>query len=298
VAPGSRPPATQAICPGEAADVDASGIALRDCAGATLTTWYEGAAAIGSGPVLRVLPAVTTTYSVLAQCETDPACWVLEHARVVVEQPPSPGTASARDLAGCGVGIEVSWSPATFHGVTGLGVTNVHRSTGSCADALALPPIATGLTGTRWVDVDTVPGETYAYAVEAEDGTVGSPCASLRGAHHGGAAARACAGPPVIDIADDAFPEGVGATLRASHEDHVVWLRWDAARSLVGDEHFHLLKTWEHPTRAFVHVNGEASGVRAHVEEDRTSWLQIFDLRVANACEELSLPDFPPSREW
>ena len=71
-------------------------------------------------------------------------------------------------------------------------------------------------------------------------------------------------------------------------------MSWPGARALLPGEHFHLLKTRDVPTGAWFLANPEADLRRSHAETDVTSWLQFFDLRVANECEAISEDEFPP----
>jgi hypothetical protein len=110
----------------------------------------------------------------------------------------------------------------------------------------------------------------------------------------GGPVSRACTPGAVTDVGVEPYPDGVYATLRARHAGDEVTMEWTAARALTGGEHFHLLKTRLDPTAPFVRANPEADVARSHVETDASAWLQFFDLRVANACEDESLDEFPP----
>jgi hypothetical protein len=130
--------------------------------------------------------------------------------------------------------------------------------------------------------------------VEAEDERSPSSCLP-NGPSNGGTISRFCL-PPVTDVADDAFPEGVFTTLFASHVGQSVTLEWAGARPLVGDEHFHLLKAVDSPTASFASVTPEGDLSRSYTETDSSSPLQFFDLRVANACEALSRDEYPPGR--
>jgi hypothetical protein len=197
------------------------------------------------------------------------------------------GGASARDLLDCGPGVEVSWEPASFTGWSGAGAYSVHRSAVSCADAVLSPPLVSGLTDTTWIDATTEPGGSYFYVVEALDGD--APACVDREA----SVARACVDPPVTDVAVEDRPEPVFAVLRASHEGQRVTLSWSAARALLADEHFHLLKAAGEPTAGFSTANGEGDVSRSFTETDASSRRQYFDLRVANPCEILSPDEYP-----
>ena len=138
-------------------------------------------------------------------------------------------------------------------------------------------------------------GATYHYVVEAEDGTNGTGCEPL-GANNGGRADRECA-PAVTESTDEEFPDGVYTTLFVSHVGDEVEVEWLAARPLLGGETYRLLKALDRPTAVFSVVNGFADMSRRHVETDPSSPRQFFDLRVANACAELSVDEYPPTHE-
>jgi hypothetical protein len=288
------PPADVAVCEGDGAVLDGSGVSLVNCAGAVAHAWWQGGTLVGTGPVVVVSPAGTTDYELIVSCPTDPACEHHELVTVEVHAPPVFGPVQAADLAECNAGIQLSWSPATFRDPSGTGSYNVYRSLLDCSDALGRLPVATGLSGTSWVDPDTEHGLTYHYVVEAEDALSPSACGP-GGAQHGGGATRSCAG-PVTEVAVPWVPEGVGAALRATHQGQEITLEWSRARALLPDEHVHLLKSVDGPTGLFVRASAEGERGRSHVERDESARLQLFDLRVANPCEVESEDEFPPSR--
>jgi hypothetical protein len=289
----TAPPADRTICAGDATVLDGSGITLPGCAGTVGYEWRVAGRTIGTGPILPAAPLATTTYTLVVTCSSDTDCTTSDAVTVTVEQPPALDPPTAVDVAACGPGVELTWAPATFP--SGSGVYNVHRSTLGCADALLRPALVTGLAGTRWIDATTTAGETYTYAVEAEDSRVAAAC-QPRGPHHAGTVARACSA-PVTDVGEATFPEGVGAVLRLAHDRvdrDAVTIDWTRARSLLPGEHFHLLKTADSPTAAWANALPEGYAALTRSERDAGSRLQFFDLRVANACEVLSLDEFPP----
>jgi hypothetical protein len=239
-----------------------------------------------------VTPSGSATYTIHLECSADAACFYDASVNVTVETPPVLGEVFARDLFPCNLGLEVTWAPATFNDVSGSGAYNVYRSETSCADALAQPPVATALETPRWVATDTLDGHSYFFVVEAEDASARGPCMP-RGPNNGGAVARSCAA-PVTETADGSFPTGVYAVLRARHSGNDVTLLWPTARALLPGEHFHLLEARDTPQRPFELVNGEGFPGTSWTENDITSRLMFFDLRVANACEQLSLDEYPP----
>jgi len=220
----------------------------------------------------------------------DGACFVEDRVTVIVDMAPLIESVTVTDPSDCNLGLEVRWTPAWFPNPAGAAY-NVYRSETSCADALSRAPLAAGLIGTSWVDTTTRAGVSYRYVVEAEDGLAGSACVPA-GPHHGGSVARACS-EPALEAGSFAFPEGVYATLFASHVGQQVTLHWQTARDLLPAEHFHLLKAVNEPTNSFARVNPEAAGTRSFTEIDELSDLQFFDLRVANGCEDESLDEFP-----
>lgn len=285
----TRPLQDAAICRGESALLDGSGITLAGCPD-QVRAWRQGTTTLGADPTLLVAPAMTTTYEMELTCPSDPACTALHRATVTVDQPPLLGAVTATDPSACSRGIDLAWAAADFGG--GAGTYAVYRSTVDCADAVARPPVMTGLVRPGWFDASPPVGASALhYVVEAEGSGLAGACPA--GASHGGPSARACAA-PLRDEGTEAFPDGVYATLRARHVGDEVTLTWQGARALVGAEHFHLLKASDDPRSAFFHVNGEGDLSRQHVETDVTSRLQFFDLRVANGCEDLSLDEFPP----
>jgi hypothetical protein len=288
----SGPPSDQRTCLGEGVILDASGLGLARCEGDLIFNWSDDYGPVGSDPVLEAVPETTTDYRVLAECSSAAACLVEDVVTVVVDEPPLLEAVSVRNPSDCALGLELSWLGAWFPSPTGA-VFNLYRSEVSCADALARAPVASGLTGTAWLDANTQPGPSYRYVVEAEDGLAGSACLPA-GPHHAGSVARVCS-EPAVDAGAFAFPDGAGATLFALHEGHAVAFHWATARALLPAEYFHLLKASDQPANAFARVNPEADGTRVHVETDTDSALQFFDLRVANGCEDESLDEFPPT---
>jgi hypothetical protein len=69
---------------------------------------------------------------------------------------------------------------------------------------------------------------------------------------------------------------------------------WDGARVLRPEETFRLLMAAAHPASPFDLVNGTTDTSRSFTESS-TEPLLFFDLRVANACDELPLDEFPPT---
>ena len=240
-------------------------------------------------------PDGTHDFEVRMLCDGEPVASQSVHVVVGGDcLAPVMGPVAARDVSPCTTGIELTWPAATFRGPTGSGVYNVYRSAVSCADALLRPAIATGLTLPRHVDLgSTGGGATWHYVVEAEDATATGPCAPA-GAHHGGVAARACVTPAVRDDGTGPFPDVVGAVLRVAHRGEEITVSWTDARTLVGREHFHLLKAIDDPTAPFARVNPENDLSRRFTETDSSGTLQFFDVRVANECEEMSIDEFPP----
>lgn len=286
-------PTDQRICIGDTATLDGSGVGLVNCDGTVEHEWRDsGGALVGTAPVVDVSPSADETYTLDVYCSTEPSCMTGDSATVFVDVPPVLDTASARDLQDCNVGLEVSWPPAVFP--SGAGFYNVYRSELSCADALTRAPLAQGLTGLSWVDGTTRDGRSYYYVVEAEDSEPGTACTPA-GPVVAGSVARACIDPPVAEVGDAVFPDGVYATLFAAHDGQEVTFVWDTARALETGETYRLLKAVDDPTNSFSNVNGTADVSRSYTETDPSSPLQFFDLRVANACEVLSLDEFPPT---
>jgi hypothetical protein len=290
-------------CEGDCVDLGA--VATDACGSSTvaLTSATPGAPPCAGNPCsIEVDAAATHAYTFTATDEagnTTTAVLTVE-VRSAAEcaapgcDPPLLGPVRARDLADCNLGIEVTWDPATFRDASRSGVYNVYRSETSCDDALARGPIATGLTGLLYLDTTTQAWAAYVYVVEAEDGSTDGACPPP-GPHHGGSVARACTS-MVIDVGDIVYPDGVYAVLRARHQGDEVTFTWTAARPLLADEHLHLTKAHEQANATFARVNPEADVTRSHAETDTSSWLQFFDLRVANGCEVESLPEYPPGR--
>jgi hypothetical protein len=282
------------VCQGDAVVLDAGSLGLSGCASTTSYEWHQGATLVGTGQVVTVSPAASTRYVVTVTCVGMPGCAAQATVDVEVDAPPAMSPPTWEDLHPCLPGVRLSWPRATF--TTPLGaVYNVYRSATSCADALTRPPVAPGVTALSWLD-SNLPGGRAFYVVQAEDGVRTTPCPQV-GPHHGGAIAEECVG-PVVDQVVGMPPDGVYATLRASHAEGAqrddVTMAWGAARALLPGEHFHLLKAWGTPTSAWVRVNAEADLSRARAETDTTARLQFFDLRVANPCEDQSLDEFPP----
>ena len=268
--------------------LDLSAETIEGCRSAVRRAWVDDP----SAPLSRTVPPDDgAVYEAQLDCD-DPECSILLRFEIHVEAPPEEPRPTARDLVDCNPGILVEWSPVVFPEPTGA-VYNLYRSEVSCDDALLQPPIALGLTETSWFDTETRDGAVYHYLVEAENG--GPSDCEPPGAHHGGIAARGCAG-PVDETADAVFPDGVHATLFLTHDGQEVTLDWTGARALGAGEHFHLKKTVGDADTDFVLISPEPYTERQWIESDPSSALQFFDLRVANPCETESADEFPPGR--
>lgn len=285
----ANPPQDRTICAGDVATLDATGVTLTDCAGNVFYTWTDGVTT-WSAPAVNVAPATTTRYDVAITCDTDPGCGASLSAIVTVAQPPVFDPPLAADPDPCNRGVKLTWNAAQWLDATGSGVYNVYRSTVSCADALAQPPLATGLVAQSWFDAATVGGTTH-YVVEAEDGSP-SPCVPP-GPSNGGTVTRLCA-TAVTDVLDDPLPPGVFGVLRVRHVGDDLTIEWPLARALAPGEHFHLLKSWLDPRVPFARVTPGAWALTEWREIDTSARLQFFDLRVANSCEQQSLAEYPP----
>lgn len=288
------PPLDATTCAGEPVRLDATGLSVTGCPGTVQWEWSDPGGVIATAPTADVSPADTTEYVVRSWCPASADCALEERVTVTVRRRPALRGARATDVSECNRGIRLDWDPADFP--AGSGVYNVYRSDDpagpTCADALSRPPVATGLATTSWVDLGAPLGRPAAYVIEAEDGAAPTPCAPV-GPFAGGAVAHACLA-PIEDLGAAFPPEGVGAILRLSHVGDDVTIDWSRARALLAGEHFHLLKARHAATAAFERVNAEGDVARSRVERDTTARLQVFDLRVANACEDESADEFPP----
>lgn len=287
--------ADASICFGDTVRLDASGHGFGACGGAVVHRWTdESGAVLGTDPILDVTALATARYRVDVTCASRPRCRLADAATVTVTPRPVMGDATAADLLRCNRGVEITWPEATFTTPAG-GAYRIFRSDlpggGTCADAVANAPLAEGLAATGWIDATTIPGVAHVWVVEAEDAAPAGPC--LPAGPGGGAVARSCTA-AVVDAADASPPDGVFAVLRASHDGDLVEMRWPDARPLLADEHFHLLKAWGMPTSAFSRVNPEADTGASFAETDASSPRQFFDLRVASACEQESIDEYPP----
>ena len=287
----TAPPRDQWICEGDSATLDGSGIALTDCAGAVDYTWSDGTST-WSGAVQTVTPSSTTAYTLAVTCSTDAACRVDYGALVTVDQTPLFLPPLAADPDECNLGIRLQWNPATWRDATGSGVYHVYRSTVSCADALLQTPLALGLTTDRYVDRRTTPGTTYYYVVEAEDATRGTTCRP-QGPLNAGSVTQLCA-VAVTEVLGDGEPQPLGPVLRARHAGDAVTMDWSLAPALPAGDHFHLQKAWDEASCCFRRANPEGDRSTSFTETDRSSWLQFFDVRRANACESEARPETAP----
>jgi hypothetical protein len=285
------PPPDVTICLGGSTDLDAGPFTTTNCPGGAVTwDWTDGLGGSWTTQVITIAPVFPTTYTVTAACANDPSCLTRASLRVDVEEPPKLYTGTAIDVAPCTRGILLDWQPALFNGA-GPGVYNIYRSEIDCGVALAQPPLALRLAGPPWIDQFTVSGATYSYLVEAEEGSPAAACQPV--GPGGGAIAQLCLA-RVTDEDGGVPPAGVYAALRARHVGDFVTMLWPSARALLAGEHFHLLKTVDRPTNAFVMINAEQDVALAYSETDVSSWIQFFDLRIANACEAVSDREYPP----
>jgi hypothetical protein len=289
----STPPDT-AICLGETATLDASGMGVVNCAGGPEWAWNDAAGnPIGQGPTLDVAPLETTTYSVTVYCTSDGGCAATEDVTVEVEEPPRLFTGTVSDASPCTVGLSLAWDDALFLDPSGTGSYNVYRSEIDCDDAMMRPPLSPpDLVAPAWIDQGTRGGRTYYYVVQAEDARRNAACAPV-GPNNGGATSRVnlCLG-PVTDEAPVTEPALLGWGLRARHHGQEVTMDWRRARPLLPDEHFHLLKGTDPSLLRRVNPEGDLS--HAFVETDTSSRVQFFDVRIADSCERESADDEPP----
>jgi hypothetical protein len=273
-------------CAGERIVLDASALVLGGCAGATTYEWLDDGVSVGTGATHALVPAATTSLVVRLRCTTAPGCTRDVPAQVIVDTAPIFGAASAAEVSTCSHGIRVSWPPALF--ASGLGRYAVYRSDASgglsCADALSHAPVATDLFGLDFLDASTVPGQSYVYAVVAEDDVDASRCAPA--GPSGRSAATSCVAMPVTDL-EGALPADAGPVLRAGHDGDFVTLAWPSLRPLLPGEHVHLRKALD-PSSIFSLVNPEGDTSLELIDFDASTPLQFFDLRVASACEDLS----------
>ncbi len=226
-----------------------------------------------------------------ARCSTDPSCMDSTLVAARMEWRPVLGVVTAGDLASCNLGLKVTWDPARFEDPGFGGYYDVYRSEISCADALTRPPIATDVRGTTINDAATVSGQTYHYAIVAENATFASVCTPV--GSRGGATATACAS-PIVDVSDPSPPDYLCWPLRVRHVGQAVTLDWSLGRALEPGEHYHVLKADTAANRAFALVNGEGDLATTWTETDTATRLHFFDVRVANACEASSPDDEPP----
>ena len=73
-----------------------------------------------------------------------------------------------------------------------------------------------------------------------------------------------------------------------------VTMVWTLARVLLPDEHFHLRKAPLRPDGSFPLLTPEAYLATTFTETDTSAWIQFFDLRVADLCENESAREYPP----
>jgi len=290
-------PADQTICIGDSTSLDGSGVSLVNCGGLIEYAWRDsGGALVGTDPVLDVSPTADETYTLDVTCSTEPSCTVSDGATVTVHSAPVFDNATGRDLQTCNVGIELSWPAAVFP--SGAGFYNVYRSETSCADALTRPALAQGVTDLAWVDATSRDGRSYYYVVEAEDSLPNTACLP-GGPVVAGSITRSCIDPPIAEVGDAEFPAGVDITLFVRHDGQEITAHWQTARLLEVGETFRLLKAEDSPLNSWSTVNGTMDLMREYTETDPGAGsgvdLQFFDLRVANACEILSLDEFPPT---
>jgi hypothetical protein len=208
---------------------------------------------------------------------------------------PTLGDVTVTDPSTCNLGLLVSWDAADFP--SGSGTYAVYRSTDAqgltCSDALSRPPLVSGLTVTSWLDATTSAGGSALHVVEAEDGVAADPGCAPVGPTAGGTVARSCSA-PVADEGLYPLPAGVGAVLRVGRDAGEVVLSWPDVRPLLDAEHFHVLRAADGPTGTFMRANGEGQVATAWRDAIDSAPLVLYDLRVANGCEQESPDDFPP----
>lgn len=99
-----------------------------------------------------------------------------------------------------------------------------------------------------------------------------------------------------LEACDAPFPDGIWDTLRVSRGGDAVVLDWSRARAMLVGEHPHVFKALDAPHR-FERANGEGAVLQTFSDVDASSSLQFFDVRIANACEEVSRAEYPPSHD-
>lgn len=217
--------------------LDASGTTSANCASGVIEYQFRdpfGAIARPWGLLDSYQATEEGTWSVEARCQGEPSCTSTASAPVSIEVPPSPFQVTATDQSACSLGILVEW-PAdwagTAWGTNGAGTFTLYRSTLSCADALAGPPIAFGITDTSHLDQLTAPGSTYHYAVRAEAFAPAEACPP--GPERSAPFAESCVAAPVTELAAGAAPAPIGGALRLRKTaSQAPELRWATAPAL------------------------------------------------------------------
>ncbi|MEM7247773.1 MAG: FG-GAP-like repeat-containing protein [Acidobacteriota bacterium] len=276
------------------ADIDADEVAEIIVTGAQGGDWdgemraYEVAGAVTPRAIWNQDGSHGTNVNddgTLPRIETPPwraeGAW-LTQLPATPNRPLAPfGGGEVEDVDPCVRGVEIRWEALDVANPEQPVTYEVHRSDAGtgCEDASSWTLLASDLTETRWIDLEPEPGRRHAYWVVAIAGVGGCP-------------------PPQelcvegIDAVPPPLPDGVYATLRARNEGERVTFTWDAARALLPDEAYHLLKARGVPM-GFAQANPDDDTSRSFTETDTSSPLQFFDLRV-ESCSVLSADEYPP----
>jgi hypothetical protein len=171
------------------------------------------------------------TWTADVRCSTDTSCVASTVADVLLETRPLPFLVGVRDVDPCNVGLLVSWTPEALPdwegaawGTNARGTFTVRRSEVSCADAAAQPPLATGLTLPRFVDLATQPGTTYWYHVTAEAALPAAACSP--GPERGAPFRDSCTSASTLDEVSPPVPADIGALLRVTKPAGLPRLNW------------------------------------------------------------------------
>jgi hypothetical protein len=275
-------------CEGGTIELDASASAGAGCDGGLECRFLRP-----DGTPARDWNAVPTApadedgnWTVEVRCASLPGCVDSATALVDFETPPAGFAVTATDLDPCNVGLLLEW-PADWDGGAwgdnGAGTFAVHRSEVSCEQALAEPPIATGLTQPFYEDRSGAGGQAYWHVIVAEAGTPAVSCPG--GPERGAPFTTACLGSPATDLVQPPPPESIGAALRVRRPGDWPVLEWTLGPELRPFE-TDLVRRSDNPQGLTLLVDGLTEGT--HLDEPALGSLLFYKVYRRNGCGDLS----------
>ncbi|MEM7248929.1 MAG: hypothetical protein AAF533_26605 [Acidobacteriota bacterium] len=278
---GVRLPPEVVGCRDEESVIDGTTLRLDGCPEPASLSWIVEGMEVSTDPILRFTASVDVDVEVVLSCPSLPGCEARTTTRLLVDEPPTFEAVGTAAL--CPEVVRVSWTPALWHRGE-AGTYSLYRSTVSCEDALANPPLVSGLSSVGWRDRDVVTETTYYYVLEAESALRPNAC-DTRGPG-GGLVGQRCLPPVTVPVIE--LPETLEPVLRVRKSGDRTVVSWDDARPLAAEETF-VLRESEGPTGPALQANFPRATLRSHsIRNDDSPSFACYTVHVAGRCGHLS----------